>query len=182
MKTIRQTYEIRATPEQVWRALTDPDLIAEWSGAPAEFPLEVGATYSLWSGDIGGQIMEMVPNQRLVQTWEPEGWTTEDSVVAFVLVPTDLGTRIELVHENVEDWDYEDTSDGWDSFYLGAIKRMLEAETPDKRRVAEPQRAAKKTARAKKAASPKKTVRKRATPRKKTATKGAARRGSKRAK
>ena len=37
MKPIQQTYLIDATPAQVWRALTDPEIIAEWSGADAEF-------------------------------------------------------------------------------------------------------------------------------------------------
>ncbi|MGE5264789.1 MAG: SRPBCC family protein, partial [Acidobacteriota bacterium] len=37
---------IAAPTEDVWRALTDPRIIQEWSGAVAEFPLQVGATYS----------------------------------------------------------------------------------------------------------------------------------------
>ena len=36
-------------------------------------------------------------------------------------------TLVDLVHENVEDSDYDGTDEGWDIYYLGAIKRMLEA-------------------------------------------------------
>ena len=126
MNTIKQTYEIAATPAQVWRALTNPKVIRKWSDADADFPLEPGAMYSLWDGSIGGKIVEVVPRKKLAQTWKPENWTIEDSVVTFTLTPVAKGTRVDLLHENVEEWDFEGTSAGWDAYYLGAIKRMLE--------------------------------------------------------
>lgn len=128
MKLIRQTYVIAAPADQVWQALTDPSIISQWSGAKADYPAETGAPYSLWDGTIRGEILELVPLERLVQTWKPEGWTTEDSVVRFTLVPEDDMTRVDLVHENVEESDYEGTDEGWDIYYLGAIKRMLESQ------------------------------------------------------
>ena len=54
MNKIEQTYDIAATLAEVWRALTDPKIIEEWSGADAVFPLQAGADYSLWDGSIGG--------------------------------------------------------------------------------------------------------------------------------
>ncbi len=126
MHKIEQTYIIPASPDEVWRALTDPELIEEWSGADAEFEPEVGVTYSLWDGSIGGEIIEVVPRKKLVQSWKPEDWTIEDSVVTFTLSPVSKGTRVDLLHENVEDFDFEGTTEGWDLYYLGAIKRMFE--------------------------------------------------------
>jgi len=160
MDKIEQTYEIAASPEEVWRALTDPELIREWSGAAAEFPLQAGAKYSLWDGSIVGEIIEIIPEQKLVQTWKPQDWTRTDSVVTFALTPQGKGTRVDLVHVNVEESDYEGTNEGWDIYYLGEIKRMLEARAkPKPKRVAAKKRstktakkpkAAKKTSRAKK--------------------------------
>ncbi len=127
MNTIKQTYVIAATPEEVWRALTHPELIQEWSGASAQYSPEAGAPYSLWDGDIVGEIVEVVPGARLVQTWKPTDWTRLDSVVRITLVPQEGTTLVDLVHENVEESDYDGTNEGWDIYYLGAIKRMLEA-------------------------------------------------------
>ncbi len=127
MSDIKQTYDIATSPAEVWRALTDPKMIEEWSGAGAEFPLEVGATYSLWDSSISGEIIEVVPMQKLAQTWKPQDWTRTDSVVTFTLTPRGNSTRVDLVHVNVEETDYDGTSEGWDRYYLGAIKRMLEA-------------------------------------------------------
>jgi hypothetical protein len=123
-------------------------VIPQWSGAPALFAPEPETEYSLWGGDIGGRVLDVAPMERLVQTWKPQNWSTENSVVTFLLTPTDGGTRVDLVHENVEESDYEGTNEGWDIYYLGAIKKMLEAPAPRKR-------AAKKAAPKKKAATKK---------------------------
>ncbi len=154
MADITQTYVIYAPPEEVWRALTDPELIEVWSSAPATFLPEAGADYSLWGGDVGGTVQEAVPSERLVQTWKPKDWTIEDSIVTFVLSPEDGGTRVDLVHENVQDWDFEGTTEGWDIYYLGPIKKMLEARST--REPAAPKRSAPKKATAKKSAAKKK--------------------------
>ncbi len=174
MNTIKQTYVIAATPEEVWEALTNPATIREWSGAAVEFPAEPGAPYSLWDGTICGTIVEIVPLQRLVQTWKPTNWQREDSVVRFTLVPEDGTTLVDLVHENVEESDYDDTNEGWDLYYLGAIKQMLEANASNTGKSSSRTQTAKKTASkkktARKAATRKKTTAKNTASRKKTAT------------
>lgn len=157
MNDIEQTYEIAASPAQVWRALTDPAVIRKWSGADAVFPLEVGSAYALWDGSIGGEIVQVVPLQKLVQTWKPQDWTRTDSVVTFTLTPQGKGTRVDLVHANVEESDYDGTSEGWDAFYLGAIKRMLDAK-PGSAKLAKKAKAAKKAKPGKRAVVKKKTT------------------------
>ena len=148
MNDIKQTYEIAATPAEVWRALTEPRIIEEWSGASATFPLRVGAAYSLWDGSIGGEIVEVVPMQKLVQTWKPQDWVRTDSIVTFMLLPHASGTRVDLHHVNVEESDFDGTTDGWDAYYLGAIKRMFEAQK-SKRTAAKKATAKRKSAKSK---------------------------------
>ncbi len=169
MSTIKQTYVIAATPEQVWEALTNPALIREWSGAAVEFPSVQGAAYSLWDGTICGEIVEIIPQQRLVQTWKPQEWHREDSVVRFTLIPEDGTTLVDLVHENVEDSDYDGTNEGWDLFYLGAIKRMLEARPATSKKAVRRSQAAKKATPKAKTPARKKTTTKKTTARKKAA-------------
>lgn len=170
MDRIEQTYIIDAPPEQVWQALTDPELISQWSGAQAEFSAEPGAEYKLWNGDIAGSVVEVVPMNRLVQTWKPNNWTVEDSIVTFTLSPSEGGTRVDLIHENVQDWDYAGTSEGWDIYYVGVIKKMLEAQKPAAKKVAAKKAAPKKSA-AKKTVTKKKTAATKKTAAKKRSTK-----------
>ena len=147
MDTIKQTYMINAAPAEVWRALTDPEVIELWSDADAEFEPVVGAEYALWDGSICGEIVEVVPRQKLVQTWQPDNWERDDSMVTFTLTPIGKKTRVDLLHENVEDSDYEGTSEGWDVYYLGAIKRLFSTNLAKKTKAAKGKAAAKKASR-----------------------------------
>ncbi len=149
MILIEQTYLIAATPAQVWQALTDPEIIAEWSGADAEYEPSVGTDYALWDGTITGGVLDVVPFKKLVQTWKPKDWTVDNSVVTFTLTAEGKHTRVDLLHENVEPSDFDGTREGWNLYYLGAIKKMLEAGTPLKR-------TAKRTNAEKKRGAPKK--------------------------
>jgi uncharacterized protein YndB with AHSA1/START domain len=157
---------INASPAEVWRALTDPEVIELWSDADAEFEPVVGAEYALWDGSICGEIVEVVPRQKLVQTWQPDNWERDDSIVTFTLTPVGKKTRVDLLHENVEDSDYEGTSEGWDVYYLGAIKRLFSTKLAKKVRNT---KSAKETKSAKGKAAAKKASRKSA--KKKTARK-----------
>ena len=160
MNDIRQTYEIAATPAEVWRALTEPRIIEEWSEAKADFPLQVGAAYSLWDGSIGGKIVEFVPMEKLVQTWKPEDWARTDSIVTFTLLPNGGGTRVDLLHINVEESDFDGTTEGWDIYYLGAIKRMFESQKPKRAAAKKPTKKPAKSKAVKKSGATKKTVKK----------------------
>lgn len=126
MLRIEQSYTIQATPDDVWQALTDPAVMSQWSGEPAQYDARVGGSYRLWTDYVTGEIVECEPNARLAQTWHPNDWTITDSVVTFTLTPVRGGTRVDLVHENVQPEDFEGTRNGWKEVYVGAIKKMLE--------------------------------------------------------
>lgn len=150
---IEQIYQIKASPERVWAALTDPTLQMKWTGAHAEYDARVGGTYTLWDDYVTGEIVECVPPKKLAQTWQPNDWTIENSVVSFTLKKTRGGTQLELVHENVQPEDYVGTREGWNQFYIGAIKSMLEAENlkPKPKQIKRAARAKKAAAKAKRA-------------------------------
>lgn len=134
MQRIEQTYFIAAPPERVWAALTEPGLMARWSGQPAEYDARLGGRYRLWTDYVSGEVVEYEPPRRLAQTWLPSDWTIGNSVVSFTLRPIAGGTELVLVHENVQPEDYEGTQEGWNQFYIGALKNMVEAEAKKKPR------------------------------------------------
>ena len=148
MLRIQQTFSIKASPERVWAALTDAALMTKWTGTRAEYDARVGGAYALWDDYVRGEILVCEPPKKLSQTWQPNNWAIQDSVVTFTLTKTRGGTRLDLGHENVQPEDYDGTANGWDEFYIGALKAMLEAENP-KPKPKQIQRAA----RAKKAAA-----------------------------
>lgn len=94
--------ELRHTPAKVWRAITDPVLLAEWLLPVVEGTLEKGAAFTLqgpvmpgWDGKVACRILESEPQKKLSYAWVV-GFSL-DTVVTFTLAPTDAGTRLTIV-------------------------------------------------------------------------------------
>lgn len=127
MKTLRQTYKIHAPLNKVWDALINPATIEKWGGGAAKMDGVEGSQFSLWNGDIHGTNTHVVPPSRLEQDWFSEGWDTPSKVV-FELSEKGGVTTVVLIHENIPDKELDNIDDGWKSFYLGPIKKLLESE------------------------------------------------------
>lgn len=87
--TIARTY--RATADEVWAALTEPEHVAAWF-YPLSGDLRRGGTYQL-EGSMGGRIRRCEPGRRLEVTFG-----MKQSTVEVRLTGTDDGTRLELAH------------------------------------------------------------------------------------
>ena len=124
-KTIRKVYKISSQTDDVWQALVDPVMIDKWSGSSNKMSSEVGRDFELWDGDIFGKNLEVIPGKKLVQEWYGGNWP-EPSKVTFTIKKDQKGTILELVQINVPDEEFEDIERGWDEYYLGPIKEMLE--------------------------------------------------------
>ena len=101
-ESISFEFDLHHSPEKVWRALTDPVLLAEWLLPVADLKLEPGAPFTLkappqpgWDGSVNCQFVEIEPYRKLSYTWVV-GFGI-DTVVTFTLTPTALGTRLSLV-------------------------------------------------------------------------------------
>jgi uncharacterized protein YndB with AHSA1/START domain len=124
MPTIEKTYEMNATPEEVFEALVNPELIEDWSGDEAKMSADIGGKFSLWGGQMFGTNLEVVKNKKLVQEWCYDQWK-EPSKVTFTIKSKGKVTILDLLHENVPEKSVNSISDGWDAYYLGAMQDMF---------------------------------------------------------
>lgn len=125
MPVIKQQYEMDATPEEVFDALVNPDTIQTWSGDEAKMGPGVGDAFVLWGGQMFGTNIEVVKNKKLVQEWCYDQWDAP-SKVTFTIKPKGKKTIVELLHEDVPEKSLKSIDEGWDSYYLGAMKDMFE--------------------------------------------------------
>ncbi|WP_437515340.1 SRPBCC family protein [Sorangium sp. So ce1099] len=102
-ESISFEFDLRHSPEKVWRALTDPVLLTEWLLPVAGFKLEPGAAFTFktqpypgWDGTVNCRILESEAKRKLSYTWVV-GDMVLDTVVTFTLTPTASGTRLSLV-------------------------------------------------------------------------------------
>jgi len=101
MSTIDCDEFIPHPPETVWRALTEPELLARW-WAPGDVRAEVGHTFSLDMGPWGRQSCRVLEVQegRLLRYSFGEG--VLDSSVTWRLAPEGSGTRLFLTHDGFD--------------------------------------------------------------------------------
>lgn len=105
LKKISLSWELPHPPAKVWRALTDPALVARWL-MDNDMPAETGKAFTFrtepmpwWDGIIHGEILELEPQRRLNYSWKggPAAALVE-TVVTWSLLPVAGGTRLELEH------------------------------------------------------------------------------------
>src|SRR5581483_10379018 len=94
-------FDLPHPPEKVWRALTDPELLAEWLLPVVGLELRPGAALTLkaqpqpgWDGIVNGRVLEVEAQRKLSYAWVVGDI---DTVVTFTLTPTASGTRLSLV-------------------------------------------------------------------------------------
>jgi uncharacterized protein YndB with AHSA1/START domain len=111
--------------DRVWRALTQPHLIAEWL-MRNDFAPVLGQRFTL-SGDWGSvecEVLEIEPEQRLVYRWGAMGL---DSTVTWTLAPTATGTHLRMEQAGFrpdQDQAFHGARLGWRRF-LGALDDLL---------------------------------------------------------
>jgi len=129
---IRKTIEIDASPEIVFKALTDESELTQWFPDQAILEPKVGGKMKFTflarkaknlDRDFypDGEIIEFEPNKKLSYTWRPEGISNfPRTVVTWTLkkIGNDK-TRLELVHSGFTGKPhemYEEHNSGWDYF------------------------------------------------------------------
>ncbi len=126
---------MKAPPERVYAAWTDPQMILRWWGPTGATPLtaetdvRVGGrfrmTFSTQDGemhDVSGEYLEVEPARKLVFTWR---WITlppeRQSLVTVTLKPSGTETVLILTHEQFFD---QAARDGHKYGWTGALDKL----------------------------------------------------------
>jgi uncharacterized protein YndB with AHSA1/START domain len=89
------------SPAAVWKALTDPKLLAQW-WAPGNIRALVGHHFDLDMGSFGKQpceVLEVEPEKLLKYKF---GIGNLDTVITWTLTPENAGTRLKLTHDRFD--------------------------------------------------------------------------------
>src|SRR3984957_12085297 len=117
--------EVAFPPEKIWRALTQPHLIAEWL-MKNDFSPAVNHRFK-FSADWGAvdcQVRAVEPNKTLSYTWEAYGL---ESVVTWTLTPTSTGTHLRMEQSGFrpdQQQAYQGAKFGWQKFF-GNLEQVL---------------------------------------------------------
>ncbi len=126
---------IAAAPEFVWELVSEPNRWLRWQGVEAEIEARPGGVHRVnIRGDAfaGGEVVEVVPNERISFTWGfeipdhplPRGST----LVVIDLIPDGDGTLLRLTQERVPDG-FDAVRHGWEH-YLDRLVVVAESGDP----------------------------------------------------
>ncbi|MEO6935150.1 MAG: SRPBCC domain-containing protein [Collimonas sp.] len=121
--------DISHPPEKIWRALTQPHLIAEWL-MKNDFSPVVGRRFDLradW-GTVDCEVLAVEPNKTLSYTWAAHGL---ESVVTWTLTPTSKGTHLRMEQTGFrpdQKQAYQGAKAGWQQFFTSLEQVLTRAD------------------------------------------------------
>ncbi|MCR5874273.1 SRPBCC domain-containing protein [Phenylobacterium sp. J426] len=110
--------ELPFPPEKIWRALTQPHLMAEWL-MKSDFRPEVGHGFNFTAdwGVLDCEVLEVEPQRTLTYTWNGLGLV---STVTWTLEPTPGGARLRMEQVGFkpdQERAYRGATSGWPRFF-----------------------------------------------------------------
>jgi activator of HSP90 ATPase len=124
---IRQSVVLPASAESLYATYLDPALHSAMTGAPVEVSAEAGSPFSAFGGLLSGSMIAVIAPRLIVQSWRSVNFKDgdPDSTLLLTFVPEGNQTRIDLIHIDVPEQDYEGVANGWDKYYWTPWKNYL---------------------------------------------------------
>ena len=119
--------EFDVSPQTLYDAWLDSAAHTEMTGGVAEIDPKVGGKHSAWDGYIWGEIIELEPGRRILQTWRTTEFapTDADSLLELTFEPTDDGTLLTLAHANLPTALSYSYLEGWESNYFDPMEEYF---------------------------------------------------------
>ena len=133
--TIHQESKFNTSPQRLYEILLSSKEFSactkksfdNFSTSSATINDTVGGAFSVFDGHIIGRILELVPNQRIVEAWRVIDWPAGVySIAKFEIRPLDSGAQIIFDHTGFPEGLKESLSSGWQHHYWDALVKYLQ--------------------------------------------------------
>jgi activator of HSP90 ATPase len=133
--TIHQEISFKANPKQIYEILLSSKQFSEstkksfdnFTAKSASIDPTVGGAFTLFDGVIFGRILELVPNQRIVEAWRVADWPAGVySIARFELKPQGSGTQVIFDHIGFPEGLKAHLAIGWQQHYWDALTKYLQ--------------------------------------------------------
>ncbi len=125
---ITQSVVLSAPAEELYATYLDPARHSAVTGAPVVVSAEPGAQFLAFGGQISGTTISVIAPRLIVQSWRSTNFGEDDpdSTLILAFVPEGRNGRIDLIHIDVPERDFQGVSEGWEKYYWTPWKSYLE--------------------------------------------------------
>jgi len=119
--TIFKTVVLPAPAETLYDMYMDPEIHGAFTGAPAKISDVAGSPFEAFGGLLLGTTLQVIKSRLIVQSWRSVNFAEDDrdSTLIISFAPEEDGEgRIDLVHLDVPEDDFQGVSGGWESRYF----------------------------------------------------------------
>jgi len=122
---------IPASAQEIYDAWLDSLAHSEMTGGEADMSDEIDAEVSAWDGYITGRNLELIPGERIVQSWRTTQFADEheDSIITLTFEEAGDGTLMTLVHSKVPDEQTSYEQSGWQEYYFQPMRNYFAKRT-----------------------------------------------------
>lgn len=125
-KTLKVKEDFICSVEDLYRALTTRELMSAFTNSEVVCETDPPGNFSLYSGFVTGQFLELVPSKKIVQKWRLKSWPEGHySEVTIELDSNGDTTTMNLTQKNVPEKEFDNTQDGWSRHYWARIKQIF---------------------------------------------------------
>ena len=125
-RNIRQQVTFKASPHEVYELLMDEKKHGAFSQSKTSISRKIGGKISSGDGYIEGTNLELISDQKIVQSWRDSDWPEGHlSKASWLFNPIKGGTRMIFTQSGVPADQYEATAQGWRDYYWEPMKAML---------------------------------------------------------
>jgi activator of HSP90 ATPase len=98
-------------------------------GASVEIGDEIGSNFQAFDGELTGTILEVIKPRLIIKSWRSSAFKSKDPDSTLILSFTPEGEkgRIDLIHLDVPDHDYDGVAQGWEKYYWTPWRAYLES-------------------------------------------------------
>jgi len=116
---IQQSVILPAPAEALYAMYLNPAEHARITGMPVTIDAASGSPFHAFEGNLSGSMLTVVAPILVVQSWRSTHFKDVDPDSTLILTFTPQGNqgRIDLVHLDVPEHDYQGVVDGWEKFY-----------------------------------------------------------------
>lgn len=126
-KIIRQSVTLPTPAKQLYAMYLKPRVHGAITGAKVVIGARPGSNFSAFGGALRGRMLQTIPGRLIVQSWRSTAFRKSDvdSTLIIRFTPKGRNGRVDLVHINVPDHDYNGVNKGWKNYYWKPWRKYL---------------------------------------------------------